>query len=79
MDRDTTKHVFGVSDKATQTSLFSVRDYLENLNFASSMILSNKGITTAQISLRGWVGWSEPLLFPNPDDRFSRVEANMSR
>ena len=30
------------------------------------MILSNKQITKALISLRGWAGWSAPLLFANP-------------
>ena len=36
------------------------------------MILSKKQITKALISLRG--GWSAPLLFAVPEDRFSRVE-----
>ena len=39
------------------------------------MILSNKHITKALIGLHGCTGWSAPLLFVNPKDRFSRVEA----
>ena len=30
------------------------------------MILSNKRITKALIRLRGWAGWSAPVLFANP-------------
>ena len=40
------------------------------------MILSKKLITTMLISLLGCAGWSAPLLFANPKDRFSRVEAH---
>ena len=39
------------------------------------MILSKKRITKAMISLRGCAGWSAPLLFANPKDRFSYIEA----
>ena len=39
------------------------------------MILSNKRITKAQISLGGCAGLSAPLLFVDPKDRFSRDEA----
>ena len=31
----------------------------------------------ALISLHGCTGWSAPLLFPNSEDRFFRVEAYM--
>ena len=41
------------------------------------MILSNKRIIKALIRLRGCAGWSEPLLFANPEDRFSRAEAHI--
>ena len=34
------------------------------------MIISKKRITNALISLRGCAGWSAPLLFANPEDRF---------
>ena len=40
------------------------------------MILFKKRITKALISLCGRAGWSAPLLFANPEDRFSRVEAH---
>ena len=39
------------------------------------MIFSNKRITKAVIRLRGGAGWSAPVLFANPEDRFSRDEA----
>ena len=29
------------------------------------------------IRLRGYAGWSAPLLFANPEDRFSRVVAQL--
>ena len=61
---------------ATKTS-----EKIEILLEASlDMILSNKLITKALISLRGCVGWSEPLLFfflQTPEDSFSRVEAQL--
>ena len=34
-------------------------------------------MTKALISLRGDAGWSAPLLFTNPKDRFSRVKAHI--
>ena len=40
------------------------------------MILFKKRITKALISLRRCAGWSAPLLFSTPEDRFSRVEAH---
>ena len=65
-----TKPVFGISDKvrlklvslATETSW-----KIEILLKASwDMILSSEQITKALISLRGWAGWSAPLLFAKP-------------
>ena len=41
------------------------------------MILSETQITKALISLRGWAGWSAPVLVANPEDRFYRVDAHM--
>ena len=76
---DATKPVFEVSDKtrlkpvssATETSL-----KIEILLVASlDMILSNTQITKALIRLCGYAGKSAPLLFANPEDRFSQVEA----
>ena len=41
------------------------------------MLLSNKRITKMLIRLSGCAGWSVPLLFANPEDRFSCEEAHM--
>ena len=41
------------------------------------MILSNKRIAKALIRLRGCAGWSAHVLFANPEDRFSRVQAQI--
>ena len=41
------------------------------------MICSNMRTTKALIRLRGCAGLSAPLLFANPEDRFSRVEAQL--
>ena len=38
------------------------------------MMLSKKRITKALISLRGCAGWSAPLMFADPEDRFSRAD-----
>ena len=43
------------------------------------MILSNKRITKVLIRLRGCAGWSAPLLFANPEDRVSRIGAQLIR
>ena len=40
------------------------------------MIISKK---KALIGLRGRAGWSAPLLFANPEDRFSQVDADTIR
>ena len=77
------KPVFGVSHKvrfkhacsATKTS-----KKIEILPITSlDMILSNyKRITNALIKLYRCAGWSASLLFANPEDRFSCVEANIA-
>ena len=41
------------------------------------MVLFKKRITKALIRLRGCAGWTAPVLFANPEDRFSRVEAQL--
>ena len=41
------------------------------------MKLSKKRITKALIRLHGCEGWSAPVLFANPEDRFSRVFAQI--
>ena len=76
-----TKPVFRVSDKARLKPVSSATGTsfkIENCLVASlDMILSNKRITKVLIRLRGFAGWSAPLLFANPEDRFSRVEAHI--
>ena len=41
------------------------------------MVLSNKRITKVLIRLHRCAGWSAPLLFAHPADRFSCVEAQI--
>ena len=41
------------------------------------MVLSKTRITKALIRLRGCAGWSAPVLFANPEERFSCVEAHL--
>ena len=41
------------------------------------MIIFDKQITKALTRLRGCTVWSAPLLFANPEDRFSRLEAQL--
>ena len=43
------------------------------------MVLFKKRITKALIRLRGCAGWSAPVLFATPEDRFSRDEAHFSK
>ena len=40
------------------------------------MILDKKRTTKALIRLRGCAGWSAPVLFATPEDRFSRDAAH---
>ena len=42
------------------------------------MILSQKLITKSLIRLHGCAGWSAPLLFAAPEDRFSREEVRQN-
>ena len=82
MGLDETKSVFGVSDKMIfkpACSAIETSYKIENLLVASlDMILSNKPIIKALISLHGCAGWSGPVLFTNPESRFSCVEAHIS-
>ena len=41
------------------------------------MIRSQKLLQKALFSLCGYAGWSVPLMFTNPEDRFSGVETHM--
>ena len=68
----------GFRQSETQTNLLSYRDELENLLVAIlDMILYNKQTLKVLIRLSGCAGWSAPLLFANPEDRFSHVEAHI--
>ena len=83
LGRSAKNPVFGVSDKvrfkpacsATETSFKIEISLVSSLD----MILSNKRITKALIRLRRCAGWSAPVLFVNPQDRFSSVNAHMDR
>ena len=48
------------------------------LDASLDMILPKTRITKALIRLRGCAGWSAPVLFANPEDSFSRAEAQLS-
>ena len=41
------------------------------------MVLCKRGITKALTRLRGCAGWSAPVMFATPEDRFSFDEAHM--
>ena len=81
MGLDTKNPVIVVSNKvrlkpvssATEASLKIEISHVASLD----MILSKKQITKALISLLGYTSiptdWSAPLLFMNPEDRFSRI------
>ena len=76
------KHVFGETQttlkpasSATETSYNIEISPVASLN----MILSQKHITKVLIRMRGCAGWSAPLLFANPEDRFSPVKAIIIR
>ena len=76
------KPVLGVSDKAIlkSDSSATVTSLTIEISLVASLdiVLSNKRITKALISLRGCAGWPAPLLFSNAKDRFSRVEAHIA-
>ena len=81
MGRDKRKPVFGVSNKARLKPVLSATETsykIEILLVARlDMILSNQRIIKALIRLRRSTGWSALLLFTNPKDRFSPVEAHI--
>ena len=64
-----TKHVFMGSDKARLRPVSSAIEISQKIEISLKanldMILSNKSISKALISLRGYAGWSAPLLFAN--------------
>ena len=69
------KPVFGVSDKARGKPVSSATETskkIENLLDASlDTIISSKQIIKVLIRLHGCTGWSAPVLFIYPGDRFS--------
>ena len=61
--------LWGFQQSESQTSLLIYRDFLEieiSLVASLDIILSNKRITKAPISLCRCASWSAPLLFANP-------------
>ena len=74
LDLVTIKPGIGVSDKARLKPVFSATEtskYIEISLVASlDMTLSKHRITKAQISLRGYSGWSVSLLFTNTEEWF---------
>ena len=75
------KHVFEVSDKASFKPVSSATETTEKLEISLvarlHIALFKTRITKALIRLRGCAGWSAPVLFANPEDSFSRVEAQI--
>ena len=65
-----TKPVLGVSDKVRFKPVFSATETSQKIEISLvaslDIILSNKRIIKALISLRGCASWSAPLLFANP-------------
>ena len=63
------KPVFGVSDKASFKLVSSATETSQKIEISLvaslDMILLDKRITKALISLRGCAGWSAPVLFAN--------------
>ena len=82
MGVDATKPVFRASEKARLKSVSTATETsqkIENSQVANlDMVLSKKRKIKVLISLRGCAGWSAHLLFTNPKDMFSQVEAQIS-
>ena len=81
MGRVERKPVFRVSDKVKFKPVCSAVETDKKIEISLveslEMILSNKQITKALIRLHGCAGWSAPLLFANPEDRFSSIAAEI--
>ena len=81
MDLIATKPTFGGSEKVrfkVACSAIETSQKTEILQVASlDMVLSNKRITKVLIRLHRCAGWSMPLLFAHPVDRFSCIEAQI--
>ena len=78
---DGTKPVFGVSNKSILKPVSSATETSQKIGIlleaCLDMILFKTRITKELISLRGWAGWSAPLLLANPEDRFFPVKAQI--
>ena len=76
-----TKPVFGVSEKARLKPVSSATETRKKIEISLvaslDIVLYKTRITKALIRLRGCAGWSAPVLFANPEDRFSRGEAHV--
>ena len=78
------KPVFGVSDQvilkpacsATETTCNIAISRVTSLDMTLSSKVNNK--TKMLIRLHSCAGWSVPLLFANPEDRFSRTKAQIA-
>ena len=64
------KPVFGISNKASFKPVSSATETSYKIEILPvtriNMALSKKQITKMLIRLRGWAGWSAPVLFSNP-------------
>ena len=76
------KPVFRVSVKARFKPVSLATETILKIGFSPGaslhMKFSKKRITKALIRLRGCAGWSAPVLFATPEDRFSHDEAHLS-
>ena len=79
MGLDAKNPVFGVSDKGDSNQSPQLQSLKIEISFVASLdrILPKKRITKVLISLPRCAGWSAPLLFANPEDRFSRIKAHI--
>ena len=82
MGHDATKPVFRVSEEARLKPVSSATETIQKFEIllvaSLDMLPSTKRLSKALISLCGCAGWSGPLLFANPKDRRSRIEAHIA-
>ena len=74
---DATKPVFRVSDKPVSSASKTSKKIEISPAASVDMIRTKTRITKALIGLRGCPVLSAPLMIVNPDDKFSRVAANL--
>ena len=63
------KPVYSATETCYKIEILTVESF--------DMILSKIKITKALVRLRGCAGWSAPVLFANPEERFSLAEAQL--